>query len=80
MTIPEEHQWIREGALAWYDCHDGHRPPYPAIVLGNPYLLGEHTWCVRLYVDSYEYAEMKGGRWAIPDPACARLTQREVSA
>lgn len=77
VSVPMPPAWIKEGAPVWYASSPGKEHTYAGTVGGTPWLLGGHTWVVRLCKMEPRYR--KGQRSYVPAAACSALTQRVLS-
>jgi hypothetical protein len=70
--------WIRDGALCWYQSSPGVDYRFAGVVDGRPRLLGGHTWVVKLRDMEFRYRN--GERKTVPAAACDALAPREEQA
>jgi len=64
--------WIRDGAAILYRASPAPGWTFRGVVDGEPWLLGGHTWVVRLRAMETRYRN--GERSTVPAAACDALT------
>lgn len=72
--MPRDHAWIKDGVAVWYAVSPGLNYTFAGVVDGEPRLLGEHTWVVRLREMEPRYRD--GARSTVPAAACFALSPR----
>lgn len=68
----EPFDWIKDGVRVMYQVSPGPQYAYAGVVDGEPRLLGEHTWVVRLREMDPRYRD--GARSTVPAAACCALS------
>lgn len=68
--------WIRDGVPVIYNSSPGPEHEYAGTVDGQPWLLGEHTWVVRLRDMESRYRN--GERSTVSAAACSSIRKRYV--
>lgn len=62
--------WIKSGSKVYYHPIINENERFAGVVVGEPYLLGGHTWVVQLDHMEQSYTDWRKGAATKPGPVC----------